>query len=100
MIFVVYVSGEPSRKKRKISKAEKCMEKAIDAFLTHHEAAEERFVKQEEERWEKETELEDKRRSEDRAHEMRMLQIMAQGQGREGTTSMTTSMTTPTINSI
>ena len=54
------------------------MEKAIEAFLVHQEEAEDRFKKQEEERWKKETELEDKRRSEDRAHEMRMLQMMAQ----------------------
>lgn len=44
----------------------------------HQEEAEERFRKQEEERWKKETELEDRRRSEDRAHEIRMLQMMAE----------------------
>ncbi len=59
------------------------MEKATEAFLTHQEETEDRFRKQEEERWKKETEIEDKRRSEDRAHEIRMLEMMAQAfQGR------------------
>lgn len=73
----------PPRKKRKVTRAEKAMEKVIDAFLAHQEAAEERFERQEEERWTRETELEERRRREDREHEVRMFQIMAQAiQGR------------------
>lgn len=68
----------PSRKKRKVTRAEKTMEKAIDAFLNHQEEAEEKFRGQEEERWRKETEQEERRRREDREHEMRMLQMMTQ----------------------
>ena len=68
----------PSRKKRRTSKAEKTMEKAIDVFLTHQEEMEEKFRAQEEERWKRETELEERKRREDREHEVRMLQIITQ----------------------
>ena len=67
----------PSRKKRRTSKAEKTMEKAIDV-LTHQEEMEEKFRAQEEERWKRETELEERKRREDREHEVRMLQIITQ----------------------
>lgn len=61
-----------------MSRAEKSIDKAIDVFLAHQEETEERSKKQEDDRWKKETELEEKRRKEDRAHEMAMMQMIAQ----------------------
>ena len=41
--------------------------------------AEERFQKQEEERWKRQMDLEEKRQQENREHEMRMMQMLARG---------------------
>ena len=79
--FAIMCTGAPCSKKRKIekkSRAEKNIDRAIDAFIAYQSEAEERFQKQEEERWKKEMELEEKRRKEDREHELRMLQMMGQ----------------------
>ena len=45
------------------------MEKAVEAFVKHQTEVAERFKKDEEERWKKECELEEKRR-EDKQHEI------------------------------
>ena len=54
------------------------MEKAIEAFTQYQKEAEERFERREEEHWKRDTELEEKRRQEDREHEMRMMQMLGQ----------------------
>ena len=54
------------------------MEKAVEAFVKHQTEAAERFKKDEEERWKKECELEEKRREEDKQHEIRMMQMLGQ----------------------
>ena len=61
--------------KGKKTKAERAMEKATESFLQYQQAAEERFMKWEEERW-KEMELEERQRKEDRDHEMRMFEVL------------------------
>lgn len=48
----------------------------MDAFLKHQMQAEERYAKQEEERWQKEMEFEEKRRKEDQEHELRMMELL------------------------
>ena len=53
------------------------MEKTIEAFVKYQREAEERFQRNEE-RWKKETELEEKRRREDQEHEMRVMQMLGQ----------------------
>ena len=73
--------ANPPSKKRKVekkSRAEKAMEKTVDAFVKYQREAEERFQKSEDERWKKETDLEENRRREDQQHEMRMLQMLGQ----------------------
>ena len=57
---------------------ERGMEKAMEAFMQYQKEAEERFWRHEEERWEKERELEDHRRQDDQRHELRMLQMLEQ----------------------
>ena len=52
------------------------MERAMEAFTKNQREAEERFQRHEEECWQKEVELEEKRRRED--HEMRMMQMLGQ----------------------
>lgn len=51
------------------------MEKATESFLQYQQAAEECFMKWEEERWKK-MEVEDRQRKEDRDHEMRMFEVL------------------------
>ena len=53
------------------------MERAIESFVKYQSEAEEKFRKWEE-RWEKEMEIEEKRRKEDREHEMRLFQMLGQ----------------------
>ena len=60
----------------KKSKAEKTIEKAINTFITYHRTANEQYRKDEEERWQKEMELEERRRQEDRNHEITMMQML------------------------
>ena len=66
----------PPRKKQKKSKAEKTIEKAMDTFITYQRTADEQYRKYEEERWQKEMELEERRRQEDRNHEITMMQML------------------------
>ena len=60
----------------KKSKAEKTIEKAINTFITYQRTANEQYRKDEEERWQKEMELEERRRQEDRNHEITMMQML------------------------
>ena len=53
------------------------MDKAVDAFLKYQAEAEERFHKHEEERW-KESEIKERRRAEERQHEIYMMQLLGQ----------------------
>ena len=60
-------TAAPSTKRHKVqgakkSKAERVMDKAVDSFLKFHALAEERFYKCQQQQWEKEKELEEKRR--------------------------------------
>ena len=73
------IIAAPQWKKKKTdkkTKAEKAIEKAFDSFMNHQKEAGERFQKYEDERWKKETELEERRRREDRKHEFRVLQLL------------------------
>ena len=58
------------------------MEKAIDAFVKYQKEAEERFMKYEVDRWRKEVELEDKRRTQEQEHEARMMEMLGRMLGR------------------
>ena len=49
----------------------------MDNFLKYQEDSEARFAKHGDERWEKEQEMEDKRRKEEREHEMRMMAMIS-----------------------
>ena len=60
----------------KKSKAEKAIDIAMTSFLSYQEKAEEWFHEKEEERWTKESEQEERRRKEDRVHELRVLQML------------------------
>ncbi len=56
----MHTIANPASKKRKVekmSRAEKAMEKALDAFTKHQCEAEERVQRYEEERWKKKTEI-------------------------------------------
>lgn len=53
------------------------MERVTDTFLKYQLEAEERYKQYEDERWEKEVELEEKRRQDYQEHEMRMLGVLA-----------------------
>ena len=66
----------PKKKQRreKKSKAEKVMESTMNAFMKYQLEAE----KRDEERWQKEMEIEEKRRKEDQQHELHMMQILGQ----------------------
>jgi hypothetical protein len=71
----------PPTKKWKVqkrSRAERTVEKAMESFMTYQHEAEERYQRNEE-RWQKEIEVEEKRRKEDQEHEMRMMGQMFQG---------------------
>ena len=58
------------------SKGEKAMDRAIESFVTYQKDAEERFQKWEDEWWKRELELEEKRRREDREHEVTLFQML------------------------
>ena len=68
----------PSKKAKteKKTRAEKGLERAMDTFLKYQMEAEERHAKQEEERWQKEMEFEEKRRLENQEHELRMMKLL------------------------
>ena len=70
----------PTKKPRiqKKSKAEKALEKAMESFMTHQQAAEERYQKQDNEHWKEANELEERRRKEDREHDMRMMMMLGE----------------------
>ena len=55
------------------------MERAFESFMKYQVEADERFQKQEEERWSRQVELEEKRQRKNREHELRMIQMLAQG---------------------
>ena len=52
------------------------MEKAMESFTMYQHDADEKYQKYEEERWQKDIELGEKRRREDREHDMRMVQML------------------------
>ena len=69
----------PPRKKprlQKKSKAEKAIDKAMESFIVYQREADEQYQKYEEERWQKDIELEEKRRREDREHDVRIMQML------------------------
>ena len=53
------------------------MEKSMETLLNYQREAEERFRRYEDEKWKRETELEEKRRREDQEHEMRVMGMLA-----------------------
>ena len=65
---------------RKRTRMETAMTKALTIFTRMQEESEKRFREWEEERWRKETELEEKRRVEERAHELQVLRLLSQNQ--------------------
>lgn len=70
----------PPTKKRRIqkkNKAEKALEKAMESFMTYQQAAEERYQKQDNNRWKEANELKERRRKEDREH-MRMMMMLGE----------------------
>ena len=76
-------AAPPSKKKPKLgkdkrSKGEKAMERAIESFIKYQNETEESYRKWEEERWEKELELDEKRRKENQEHEIRLFQMLGQ----------------------
>ena len=72
LCFCTQATTPPPMKK---SKAEKTIEKAINTFITYQRTANEQYRKDEEEHWQKEMELEE-RRQEDRNHEITMMQML------------------------
>ena len=50
----------------------------MEAFLAHREQAEARFHKQEEGRWKKDCEMEEKRTEADKVNELQVIQLMIQ----------------------
>ena len=70
----------PTKKQRiqKKNKAEKALEKAMESFVTYQQAAEERYQKQDNDRWKEANELEERRRKEDREHDMRMMMMLGE----------------------
>ena len=56
---------------------ERSLDYALSSFAKHQQEDTERYRKYDEERWEKQTELEEKRRREDKEHEERMMLMMA-----------------------
>ena len=53
------------------------MEKILGTFMRFHEESEVRFRKAEQERWERERDMEDRRRRDDREHDARMMGMLA-----------------------
>ena len=60
----------------------------MESFTMYHRDAEEKYQKYEEERWQKDIELEEIRRREDREHDIKMMQMLG------STITMLDSMTT------
>ena len=54
------------------------MEKAVATFMKYQGEMEERFQKAEEERWKREAEMEEKRRQDERQHELQLFQMLGQ----------------------
>lgn len=54
------------------------MEKAMDSFMTHQRDADEQYHKSKEDRWQRDVELEEKRRREDREHDIRVMQMLGE----------------------
>jgi uncharacterized protein YciW len=52
------------------------MDKAVGSFIAYQKELEEIYQKWEEEHWEKETELQEKERKEQREHEIRLFQML------------------------
>lgn len=69
----------PPKKKRKTSNAEKAMDKAFSTFMKYQRESEERFQQLREEQWKNEKEIEERRRREDKEHELRIIQMLGQG---------------------
>ena len=62
---MLHILGAPLTKKLKVekkSKAEKAIERAVISFMKYQSEMDEQFQKAEEERWKRETELEEKLR--------------------------------------
>lgn len=76
------VAAPPPKKKPRLgkdkSKGEKVMERAIESFIKYQNESEESYRKWEEERWEKELELDEKRRKENQEHEITLFQMLGQ----------------------
>ena len=72
------VKKKPRLGKDKRSKGEKAMERAIESFIKYQNESEESYRKWEEECWEKELELDEKRRKENQEHEIRLFQMLGQ----------------------
>ena len=72
-------AGPPRKRQRtqKKGKMERALDYALSSFAKHQQNETEKYQKYADERWEKQMELEDKRRREDREHEERMMQMMA-----------------------
>ena len=60
----------------KKSKAEKTIEKAMESFMMYQRNADEEYQKREEDRRQRKIELEEKRRREDREHDLRMMRML------------------------
>ena len=54
------------------------MEKAMESFMKFQREADERHQKFVEEQWKKELELDEKRRHEDKEHELRIMEMLGQ----------------------
>ena len=61
----------------KKTKGEKAMDRALSSFMEYQQQAEERWERQEE-RWKRECEMEEKRRKEDKEHELRLFEKLAE----------------------
>ena len=78
-LSLTHTAHPPSKRKKleKKTRAEKGIEKAVDTFMKYQLEAEERYKQYEDERWQKEVELEEKRQREDQQYEIRLMGMMA-----------------------
>ena len=76
--ILTFHTGATRRRKR--TRVETAMTEALTIFTRMQEQSEKRLREWEEERWRKETELEEKRRAEERAHELQVLKLLSQNQ--------------------
>ena len=51
------------------------MDKAVETFMRFQNESEERFLRAEQVRWKREMEYEDRRRKEDREHEIKLMEL-------------------------